>query len=452
MTNFEKWQHYTSGLSSPDSYIKWGYKYLVSAALQRRVWMPPKHRPLFPNMYVVMVGRPGLGKGQVIKSVDDVLRYHKFDVAPPKVVGGTPEEMALAAQLLEQDYKIAQGLEEGKTKNITKDAPLLIPIAANAITFESLVEHMSQCMRRKNVNELLAKDLDIPPIYTHSSLCFCLEELGSLLRDNKNTKDIVRFLLECYDCNDSYEYSTKTRGKDRIKKVCLNLFGGTTPNHMAETFDDGLLNDGFASRTFFIYAEKNRKTVFFIPELTEEQKSYRQEIIAWVKHLTGLFGQVAIDDDTKKFLQNWLEKYESSPLNRASSSRKLEYYYARKQIHLMKLAMANHFGESLEMYIPKFRFEEAIEELHEEEKRMHLALQVETENPLAAATTKITNFMNQTGKHTKNELLAEFWGAVRESELEEILNYLQATGQCKVTQETVNERTEIFYAYVKPEV
>ena len=451
MTNLEKWQGYTSGLPSPQNYIDWGYRYLISACLQRRVWCPPKHRPCYPNLYPILVGRPGIGKGQVIKSVEEVLRFHKLEVNDNDQTKGTPEERMIAEKMAEADLKAAQEVENNGTNGAAStEKPLLIPMAANATTYEALVQHMSRCLRRINYFEddpaTGAKKMKI---YSHSSLCFCLEEIASLFR--KNTHDVINFLLETYDCNENYEYSTKTKGKDRIRRVCLNLFGGTTPDFMQRTFDDGLLNQGFSSRAFFIYANKNRKTIFFIPELTNEQAAYREEIIKYVKGLTKLHGQVTLDTSTINFLQDWWETYEKSPQLRASQSRKMEAYYSRKNIHVMKVAMATHFGETLDMHIPKARFEEAIEILEQEEKTMHMALTMECDNPLANASAAIVQYLTIAGEKTFNELLAEFWGKVRRNELEEILEFLGESKQVKSTVKSDSHTNEslVFYSAMK---
>src|ERR1700678_3984880 len=77
MTNFEKWRAYTSDLSSPDSYIDWSWRFVISSSLQRRVWFGSDHMPLFPNMYVILVGEAGIGKGIVIGPATELLKHHK---------------------------------------------------------------------------------------------------------------------------------------------------------------------------------------------------------------------------------------------------------------------------------------------------------------------------------------------------------------------------------------
>lgn len=446
MTNFEKWLKYTEGLPSPDNYISWGYRYLIAAALQRRVWMPPKHRPCYPNLYPILVGKPGIGKGQVIKTVEEILRYHKLEVDGSVVKNAsTLAEKEIAQTAARQDLEEAQKNDATSNSNVA-DKPLLIPIAANATTYEALVQHMSRCLRRINYKLLNEKTGQYEmKIHSHSSLCFCLEEIASLFR--KHHEDVINFLLEAYDCNENYEYRTKTQGKDRIRRVCLNMFGGTTPDFMRKTFDDGLLNQGFSSRAFFIYAAKNRKTVFFIPELSTNQSEYKQAIIDHVKGLTELYGQVILKPDTIKFLEDWWVNYENSVNNRASQSRKLDAYYSRKNIHVMKTAMAIHFGETYDMTIPVERFQEAIALLHEEEKTMHLALAIESENPLATATQQIVDYLSAAGPKTSSDLLLEFWGKVRDSELQEILNFLQSSHQVTTIQKEDEHTNEVHIYY-----
>lgn len=449
MTNYDKWKSYTSGIASPENYIQFGWYYLIAAALQRRVWCPPEHRKLYPNIYITLVGKPGIGKGQLIRFVSDLLTQHKLeDVQKAEAPAGTADEAAVVEAIQQADLRAAQDeMAQGKHKDASIDKPLLIPVAADAVTYEALVQSMSRCLRRINYKEFSeTQQKEVMKIYSHSSLCFCLEEIASLFR--KNTESLVNFLIQAYDCGESYEYVTKTQGRDRIRRVCLNFFGGTNPDFMQDTFDDKLLSQGYSSRTFYIFANKNRKSVFFMPELTVEQRQYRDDISQHVKALSKLYGQVKLESGTMSFLENWWSKYEQNPQLRASQSRKLEAYYSRKNIHVMKIAMAMHFGESLDMCIPQSRFEEAIEVLAVEEKQMHMALTFEADNPLAKTTRLVVEYLRSAGPKNFMELLTEFWGKVRQSELEEVLDYLQKSDQV-ITDQKEEEGTGKPFLYYK---
>lgn len=434
MTNFEKWRLYTEGLVSPDNYINFGFYSLIAACLQRRVWIGPDHAPLYPNLYVILVGEPGVGKGLVVKQINKVLTHHKLqqdNTDQVKLFSKLSNlDRQVAEEVLKEDFKNAQEAEYGEKVNDKTlkmiDKPLLFPMAADSTTYEALVRALAKSIRRKNVLKYDdEKKQEVSKIYTHSSLTFCLEEISSLLR--RKTEDVVHFIIQTYDCGD-YTYDTKNNGRDRIKNCCVNFLGGTTPGFMQKTFDDQLLTEGFASRVFFIYAARNRKTTLWIPDLTQEQQDAYNDILNHIKELSSLYGRVRMDSETSEFLEQW---WIDSQKSRSNVSYKLNPYYARKNIHVIKLAMAIHFAESTEMHIRKESFEKAIQLLKVEEKKMHYALGLESGNPLAIPTKKILKYLETLGHKTKKELLAEFWNDLPRglNDLDEILSYLWTVGK-----------------------
>ena len=244
MTNYERWLSLTSGLSSPQNYIDWSFRYLIGASLQRRVWVGPSHQQCFPDMYVILVGRPGIGKGLAIREVSSALSYWKLKDAI-KYNSKLDEVQKLTADsVLQSDIENAQSneLQASNKKNAIVD-PLLIPLAADATTYEALVSAVASSYRRINYIAFDEKiQQNVLKIYGHSSLCFSLQELSSLLR--ARTNDTVNYLLGLYDCPEDYTYDTKTKGKDRVRRGCLNLLAGTTPSFMRSIFDSKLVDEG----------------------------------------------------------------------------------------------------------------------------------------------------------------------------------------------------------------
>lgn len=421
MTNIQKWNAFMSGIPSPQSYIDFGFYYLIAASLQRRVWIGPDHQQLFPNVYIILVGEPGVGKGLVINQVSQILKYHKLEQT---VNGHAVKSDAMDDAVNEANYNNA-------TKRKSIDKPLLIPVAADATTFEALTNAMARSTRGISYRaweESLQKH--VSKAYLHCSLCFCLEEISSLFR--KKGENVVHFLIKTYDCGD-YEYDTKTQGTDVIKRSCLNLFGGTTPSFVESTFDDRLLNDGYSSRNWFIFEAANRFNVLSIPDLTPEQQQHRKDIIDHVKKLTYLYGQVKFAPDAWEFLNNWWK----NDAKRANTSPKLAPYYARKNIHAQKMAMAMHFGEDAEMdenKAPKNAItleccKMALARLEEIEMKMHLALSFEGNNPLAVVSKKLIKFIRVAGPQTTKELQAQFWDDVTTQQLNEIIEFLVKTNK-----------------------
>lgn len=48
---------YTDGRGSPRIYRKWTAIFIVAAALERKAWITTTKGRLFPNKYIVLVGR-----------------------------------------------------------------------------------------------------------------------------------------------------------------------------------------------------------------------------------------------------------------------------------------------------------------------------------------------------------------------------------------------------------
>lgn len=424
MTNWERWSEYTDGLASPQNYVDWGFIYLICASLQRRVWSPPSHSKLYPNIYITLVGKPGIGKGMLIRRVSEILKYHKI------------ADMKFNQAKNEDEQKMLDMLAETQTKEAKDNSRGdLIPMLPDAITYEKLVYTMANAISRINYHELDIKTgKERMRVATHCSLAACVEELASLFR--RNTDSLVNFLIQAYDCTNEYKNDTIGRGEDRILNVCLNFMGGTNPDFIKQIFDEKLVSGGFASRQFFIWANKNRKSACFIPELTQSQQDHRTHLINHVHKLTLLYGQCIIEENTLNWMNEWWSDFEKNPYKRACRSPKMDGYYSRLNIHAMKIGMAFHFMESTDMCVPLSCFQRAIIWLEKEAKTMHLALTLDGDTPESKFSAKIKSYLSSNGKQTFVLLLKEFWPAgVRKDMLTEILQALQDIGEIETKTE-----------------
>jgi len=386
-----------SEITSPDSFIIWGFYSLIGSALQRRVWRGNMENPLFPNLYTILTGPPAVGKGRVIGEVNKILKFHKL-----KETDDVDDAMTATAH---------------KPKGKNKELPLLIPTGPDSTTYEALVNIMCRSIRTHWYQNGETKK----SLYFHSSLTLGLEELSSMFR--KHTDDLANFLLCAYDCK-NYSYETLSRGDDEIRQPCLNLLAGTTPSFIRTIFNDSLLTDGFASRTCFVMEEEPRFYRLAPPEYTIEQFKARDDIRAHVKKLTGLFGEVKFTQEANDFLEDWWKT--DAQHNRPNNSPKLITYYGRKNITVQKLAMIIHFSDSLEMLVGIDECKEALNALEKIERKMHLAVSLDNKNPLARVTDEIHAFLRVNGLTSKADLRIEFWGSLPDGEksLDNILQFL----------------------------
>jgi hypothetical protein len=207
VTNLEKWRFYNKDITSPDIYINVSFYYMIASALQRRVYLGSDERPLFGNLYIILVGEPGVGKGLVIKPVYDYLRFHKLNrLKLTSTALGEANVQDVNEEVLKaliDEYQSANNINLPPTVNKAllggnpykpKEVPLLIPMAADATTYEALVESQARAFRTIRVTRCLDSKLLIKSSYSHSSICFALEEISSLFR--KHTEDVVNYLVK----------------------------------------------------------------------------------------------------------------------------------------------------------------------------------------------------------------------------------------------------------------
>jgi len=450
MTNFDKWKAYTDGSPSPDNYLDWSWRFVISSALQRRCWYGADHEPLFPNMYIILVGKAGIGKGRAITPATDLLKFHKKKDFIPTSNQHTEQDKLIIEKVEQANLEDAEASMIKVKRAAEKVDPPLFPYAPDATTYEALVEAMSNSGRRINYPDVDKEGKPRLGIYYHCSMYFSLPELGSLFR--KRTDDVVNYLLGLYDCPIDYEYRTKTKGNDRVRRGCLNILAGTTPEFMATVFDENLINQGFSSRTFFIYAGRNRKNIAFPPPLTEEQIGYRQDLLIHIKKLAGLYGNVIVDKGTRQWIEDWWDEHETNRSIRSNASPKLDPYYGRKQIHMVKTAMANHFGETTDMKMEQWEFEKAATDLADEEKNMHMALTFDGDNPLGKLTDKVTQYLGVKREANIVDLKQEFWKMMpSKSSLDEVLEHLIGQGivEQDASEPDVAGRVTVVYRLIK---
>jgi hypothetical protein len=333
------------------------------------------------------------------------------------------------------DSALTGMLQEGKKKMKQREPLLYLPIGANATTFEALTQTMAGSVRRHPWKRLNSKTQATEAgVYSHCSLCFGLAELSSLVK--ARSENIVNFFTDIYDCKDPYKYVTKHSGIDVIFKPCLNLIAGTTLAYMQDIFNDRILNDGYASRSWFVWASKPRFFKMFFSHVTPEQDLCRDLLLKHIGRLIKVYGEVTFSPEATEHLTHFWEVKMFNGSGRINKSPKLDYYYGRKNIHTLKHCMQQHFAEveiddegqcSMEIQLPTVI--RALASLDKIEGRMHEALQFGAANPLYRPMKKVVAYLETNGPTQERDLMVEFWADLpppASETLERILEYLMA--------------------------
>lgn len=383
-TNLERYLFYCSKMESPELYIEFSFYSLIASCLQRRVWISRDDFELYPNLYIIFVGPPGTGK-------------------------------SIAARV---NIKI---LEKFKTPNpLDKTEELdLIPTAPDTTSLEALTFRLGKRSQTFSPEKGVLK--------VHTSLTFISEELGNLFQ--QNTFNLINFFNQGYDSGD-YKKELKYGGNDYIKKMCLNLLAATNPGWMAKAIQYGIIEQGLASRAIFIAGGDLRyRNTFYDPE--PAQKEALAYISKYCLELTKINGQCTWTNEAELYLKNWWEK----DYHKINNDKKLDHYYSRKKLHVMKLALVINFADSLTNKIIQISsVQKALDALARAEMNMHEAFASSTQNPIHNMAVNIMNLIESRGKSMSmkkiNLLFHE--DETHPGDISAAIEWLTSTGQLRM--------------------
>ena len=391
MTPQEAWAEYTADLPSPQSYLDFGWFILMTSALERRIWYYDTNR-LYVNLFVTLVGRPALGKSILLTTVASLLKELRTDKrAKVKTAGGTMEEATRFA------------------------------VGADCATFQQILMELADSRLAIQVQE---GGKTVP--YSYCALAFILEELGSLMQRHRD--DVVKFLLRAYDSND-YEYKTRHQEPVILRRVCMNLFAGTQMEFMQEANDYKIFGQGFSSRTIWLFETQRRFTRFHIESTGRRTAEARKVIIEHLQHLSTLYGQLQYSPEVHAFLEDWY--INTNAEKEVTGGPRMEGYYGRKKVHLLKIAAAIHFSSKYDLEITLDEVKQAIAILDEIEPRMAAGLNVVGRNRMSPFARNILDILKGAGPKGVHypSLASMFHSDLSLDELNTILEELTILGK-----------------------
>lgn len=272
----ESFLDHTEGLPTPDIFRLWAGISAVAGALERRVWIETSRSRLYPNMYVLLVGRPGVGKSQAIAPVGDLWRLCKgVHVAPD---------------------------------NLTKAA---------------LIDAVDAASRR-----IIRSETEM---VEYHSLAVASPEFGVLVP--AHDLEFLNTLNHLYDNPPSYRENRRSMGDNQIdiSNPQLNLLGGTQPAYLANLLPEEAWGMGFTARLLLVYSGEKKKVPLF--RMQEVRGGYK-ELVAGLTAFTKLFGKIEFDQEAQTLAEDWADAG-CPPVPEHS---KLENYVSRRIIHVLKLA------------------------------------------------------------------------------------------------------------------
>lgn len=245
----ELYEYVAGEFTTPPAFHRWAAISLIAACLEDRVWLQRfEHSPLYPNVWVFLIGPSGTGKDHA---------------------------MGLMLSLLKPEDPL--WVIDGK------------------VTIPALYDYMS--LRQKSTGRNSA------PIYLVSS------DVTEQLPLGTEAKDFTTRALALYGGRDRPLLDiTRTGGTKLVNKPLMNWIAGCTPGWFPQAIDPAVFASGFAARAFFIigapqyeHFTKSHPTRRYDREVIMEHLRARVEAFMQVE---GLF---TLTDRAQANLDGWLE-------------------------------------------------------------------------------------------------------------------------------------------------
>jgi hypothetical protein len=352
---------------SPLAYIYWSAATTISTVLKRNVYVGRGTYRLYPNLYTVLVGRPGIGKGTAIK---------------PAI-------------------------------NLMKEAKV-----ANTLSGRITIEYVLERLASGWPHPMLGGPIKIG---TESACMIYSTELSVFLSASNNTLPI---LCDIWDFDEGdFEYGTRHKGEFRIKNPCVSLLGGSTQEWLISSIPSSAVGGGFTRRVNFVVANDREKLLPW--PVVQNHSAVRDNLIRDLRSIASLRGEFQFAQDVRPLFESCYSK-DSSPTeydDEATTSYKTSLW-----AQVTKLAMCMSASRSDDLIITKEDFRKAYDSVMIVAGNVTKVFRGVGESEMAVVTDKVLRFLETKGFASRQEMLKALWRDVTGEDLNKILATLLEGG------------------------
>lgn len=339
---------------SPRIFYIWSALTGVSACLQRQAYLPFGPSTIYPNLFVLLVGPPGVRKSTAINITKMCLSsVTQLKFAPDDTHGqrqGLIREMA------------GLGLYDDE-----KDAIELALKNANSVDIMEDLNHIN---------------MDVDPV-NKETMFIAASEFATIM--GQNSLDMVTFLTKMYD-GEYYKYSLKN-SEIVLENPLINILAGSTPQNLSDILPKSAVGQGFTSRIVFVFGNYKH---CLIPWPEDLNVNLQKQIEHTYKYIAdSIHGAFDLTAEAKTFLG----KEYSRPAN--LNDPRFIHYCERRFTHLLKLCIslaAARRAKTITIEDAK----DALLILKETELGMPDALGEFGLSPVAAAKQKMIEYLQHT--------------------------------------------------------
>lgn len=324
----ESFVEHTDNLDSPLLFRKWSAILTIASTLEMKVWLRTTS-PIYPNLYIFIVGHPGTGKNRSIRVAKSFMaEIQDFHFAPTSVTGA------------------------------------------------SLVDSLVEAKR-------FVQRLPDPPL-EYNCLTITAEELTAFM--HKYDDEMIGLLSAFYDPD---PYAQSRRGKDlriKIRHPQINILSGTTPSNLIKLMPEVAWDQGFTSRVILVFSDERIIGDDFAQDRARELS---KDMVHDLQVINSLRGEFQVTEEYRTAINNWRQLGEPPQ----PTHPKLTHYNTRRKVHLYKLSMIAAIDRSNTLLLTKDDFNTALGWLVEAEINMPDIFKVGGVGADAKAMEEIVHFV-----------------------------------------------------------
>jgi len=339
---------------------------LISAAVNRKVWLPYENRGTYPNLWILLMGPPGCGKDSAINQGYDLFMHMENR---PKVI-------------------------------------------AEKITPEALIKTLAQNRAQEGATSTkMNRDC--------KGVVFA-PELATFLGKSRYNEGMMSLLTRLYDCPSILPTETIIRHNITLVDVCLSMLWGSTPDWYTRYMPEGAMCGGFMSRvTYFFYLQREKR----IPNPKPFDLEHQNRLVTVLDQIGALQGPMEIVDDAKEMYDKW---YCALPDPADNGGEEVDGYISRKPMTVKKIAMILSISESDNKKIKLDHMDKAIKIMEILERHLYIEVPKLASTGHALATDEVLRVLKLKPEMSRREAMQRSYRKLegKREEFDKIIDWL----------------------------
>jgi len=361
---------YVEETETPRHFWLWCGVFCISAALQRKVWLPFGLETIYPNLYIMLVAEPGWTR---------------------------------------------KGAPLGFAKRILADVE--IPVGIDSPTKRHLTQRLAELSKNQHfIHNTVTK--------SQAPLALISKELSSFLA--VDPKAMVEVLTDLYDCHEVWDYGTAGSGEDFVRNLCIGCFFATTPGWIAKNLPEEAIGGGFTSRYVLVSATQRYKE---IPSPPLPPAALYRDLKIDLAKISRIVGEVSWNPEAKAFYEDWYKTIVKWAQKVGDD--RLFPSFSRVHVMAIKTAIALHVAESDSLTIEIQDIQASIRLLTSVFDNASTAFSSHGRSRTAVETDRLKNQLKILKSVSFRKLLRMNYRNTNKLELMEILENLDAMGVIK---------------------